>query len=110
MATPAFAPYFSDWSGIWEFSSPDVTAKRLSRAGFEHIHTSLEEAATTLADEASYREFVTTVIYNPHLARLPDDGLRARFIDEVTMLAAQGEPAYTLDYWRLNLEARRPPA
>jgi hypothetical protein len=87
-----------------------MTAERLSRAGFTHIRTSLEEAPTTLADEASYREFVTTVIYNPHLARLPDEGLRARFIDEVTKLAAQAEPAYTLDYWRLNLEARRPSA
>ena len=34
-------------------------------------------APTTLADEASYREFVTTVIYNPHLARLPEGPLRA---------------------------------
>jgi trans-aconitate methyltransferase len=108
MARPPFAPYFRDWSGSWEFSDPEITAQRLERAGFEAIRTSLEEAPTTLADEASYRAFVTTVIYNPHLARLPDDGLRARFIDEVTALAAQDDPPYTLDYWRLNLEGRRP--
>ena len=72
------------------------------------IRTNLEQAATTLPDDASYREFVTTVIYNPHLARIPDPALRARFIDEVTALAAREDPPYTLDYWRLNLEGHRP--
>jgi trans-aconitate 2-methyltransferase len=108
MARPPFAPYFRDWSGVWEFSDPEATARRLAQAGFEAINTSLEEAPTTLADEASYREFVTTVIYNPHLARLPDAALRARFIDEITALAAREDPPYTLDYWRLNIEGRRP--
>jgi trans-aconitate methyltransferase len=102
-----FAPYFADWSGIWEFATPDVTAERLAAAGFTAVRTSLEPAPTTLADEASYREFVTTVIYNPHLARLPAP-LRGRFIDEVTARSARQDPPFTLDYWRLNLEGTRP--
>ena len=73
-----FAPYFDGWDGVWEFATPEVTADRLRAAGFVDIATNLEAAPTTLADEASYREFVTTVIYNPHLARLPDPALRAR--------------------------------
>jgi trans-aconitate methyltransferase len=108
MQRDGFAPFFRDWSGLWEFATPETTATRLARAGFHDIRTSLEEAPTTLADEASYREFVTTVIYNPHLARLPDAALRARFIDDVTALAARDDPPFTLDYWRLNLEGRRP--
>jgi trans-aconitate 2-methyltransferase len=108
MEREPFAAHFCDWPGVWEFASPQVTAERLAHAGFEDIRTSLEEAPTTLADEASYREFVTTVIYNPHLSRLPEGALRGRFIDEVTALAAREDPPYTLDYWRLNLEARRP--
>lgn len=103
-----FAPYFADWSGIWEFATPARTAERLAAAGFVDIATSLEAAPTTLADEDSYREFVTTVIYNPHLARLPEGPLRRHFIDALTALAAGGDPPYTLDYWRLNLEGRRP--
>jgi hypothetical protein len=79
----------------------------MSAAGFVDIKTSLEAAPTTLADEPSYREFVTTVIYNAHLALLPDDALRRRFIDEVTEKAAGQDPPFTLDYWRLNLEGRR---
>jgi len=103
-----FEPYFRDWPGVWEFATPEETATRLERAGFTDIHTDLEQAPTTLADESSYREFVTTVIYNSHLARLPDPQLRDRFIDEVTELAGREDPAYTLDYWRLNLQGRRP--
>jgi trans-aconitate methyltransferase len=108
MRLPAFASYFRDWTGIWEFSSPEQAAARLERAGFVDVVTGLEPAPTTLADESNYREFVTTVIYNPHLERLPAGPLRARFIDEVTARAAAQDPPYTLDYWRLNLEGRRP--
>lgn len=108
MQREPFAPYFADWPGLWEFATPDVTAARLVDAGFIDVHTSLEEAPTTLVDEASYREFVTTVIYNPHLARIPDAALRAQFIDAITTLAALNDPPYTLDYWRLNLDGRKP--
>jgi trans-aconitate 2-methyltransferase len=108
MQQEPFAPYFHDWPGLWEFATPDITAERLTAAGFRDVRASLEAAPTTLADEASYREFVTTVIYNPHLERLPDPSLRACFIDEVAARAARDDPPYTLDYWRLNLEGRRP--
>ena len=108
MRRPPFADYFRSWTGIWEFSTPQQSADRLHAAGFIDVSTSLEPAPTTLVDEASYREFVTTVIYNPHLERLPAGPLRLQFIDEVTRRAAQQDPPYTLDYWRLNLEGRRP--
>jgi trans-aconitate 2-methyltransferase len=108
MYAKPFADYFREWPGVWEFAMPDVTAERLRKAGFVDIRTGLEEAPTTLVDEASYREFVTTVIYNPHLARIPEGDLRARFIDQITQLSAQQDPPFTLDYWRLNIEAKRP--
>ena len=102
-----FAPFFEDWSGIWEFASANETRARLDRAGFAGVRTGIEEAPTTLASEADYREFVTTVIYHPHLARLPES-LRPRFIDEVAGLSAAEDPPFTLDYWRLNMEAVKP--
>ena len=61
-----------------------------------------------MATEADYREFVTTVIYHPHLERLPDAALKQSFIDHVTALAASEPVPFTLDYWRLNMSARRP--
>lgn len=108
MCREPFAAHFRDWSGVWEYSSAELAAERLHAAGFVDVATSLEPAPTTLVDEASYREFVTTVIYNTHLERLPDAALRASFIDQVTALAAAQDPPFTLDYWRLNLEGRRP--
>jgi trans-aconitate methyltransferase len=108
MQLPPFADYFRNWSGIWEFSSEAEAAERMRDAGFVNVQTSLEPALTTLADEESYREFVTTVIYNPHLARLPEGPLRASFLDEITSRAALQEPRFTLDYWRLNLQGSKP--
>ncbi|MDH4063842.1 MAG: methyltransferase domain-containing protein [Acidobacteriota bacterium] len=105
----SFAAYFRDWPGVWEFASAEVTRDRLLGAGFVEVETSLEPAPTTLASEADYREFVTTVVYHPHLSRLPER-LRSRFIDEVTARAAAQASPFTLDYWRLNMRATRPMA
>jgi trans-aconitate methyltransferase len=108
MQMELFAKHFQNWSGVWEFSSAEEAAIRMRDAGFVEVETSLEPAPTTLADEDSYREFVTTVIYNPHLARLPEGPLRAAFVDEITARAARQEPPFTLDYWRLNLRGTKP--
>ncbi|MCC7126164.1 MAG: methyltransferase domain-containing protein [Acidobacteria bacterium] len=106
MAQPPFAPYFGDWSGVWEFASAETTHARLVAAGFVNVETNIEAAPTTFATEDDYREFVTTVIYHPHLARLPE-ALRPLFIDAVTALAAAAPEPFTLDYWRLNMRATR---
>lgn len=108
MHAEPFAEYFGDWPGPWEFANAEVTAERLHRAGFTEVVTSLEEAPTTLASEADYREFVTTVIYHAHLERLPTASLKQAFIDWVTELSAREDPPFTLDYWRLNISAKRP--
>lgn len=107
MRQEPFAAYFAGWQGVWEFATEDQTRARLVHAGFVDVDVDLEPAPTTLASEADYREFVTTVIYHPHLAQLPEP-LKARFIDDVTALAAQRSPPFTLDYWRLNMQATRP--
>jgi trans-aconitate methyltransferase len=108
MHAAPFAPYFTNWPGPWEFANAEVSAGRLQAAGFVDIDTNLEQAPTTLATEGDYREFVTTVIYHPHLDRLPDASLKQAFIDRVTELSAREPVPFTLDYWRLNLSARRP--
>jgi trans-aconitate 2-methyltransferase len=108
MYAPPFAPFFTTWPGPWEFADAETTADRLRAAGFIDIETSLEEAPTTLGSEEDYREFVTTVIYHPHLDRLPSAQLKQSFIDRVTALSANDDPPFTLDYWRLNMAARKP--
>jgi trans-aconitate methyltransferase len=108
MRDPSLAAFFADWSDPWEFASAETTAARLRAAGFTDVDTNLEAAPTPLATEADYREFVTTVIYHPHLERLPTPELKQHFIDGVTRLAAGEAPPFTLDYWRLNMSARKP--
>ena len=50
-----------------------------------------------------------TVILRLHLERLPDEQSRATFLDTLTAQAAQDDPPFALDYWRLNLRGTRPP-
>lgn len=107
MHRPPFAPYFEGWAGVWQFAGAADTAARLTEAGFTEVEAWLEAAPTTLASADDYKAFVTTVIYHPHLARLPDT-LHGAFIDAVTTLAAATSPPFSLDYWRLNMTARRP--
>lgn len=107
MASAPFAPYFAAWQDAWTFQTAEASDARLRAAGFVDVSATLEPAPTTLATADDYKAFVTTVIYRPHLARLPD-ALQGPFIDAITERAAQTSPAFTLDYWRLNLVARRP--
>ena len=78
MHADPFTPFFGEWPGPWEFANAELTADRLKTAGFVDVETNLEAAPTMLASEADYREFVTTVIYHPHLARLLQRRKQAR--------------------------------
>jgi trans-aconitate methyltransferase len=102
-----FAQHFSGWKNIWEYASPDITADRLRAAGFVDVVTSLESATTGFGSEKDYRDFVSTVIFHPHLAMLPTAELQQSFLDQVTRAASEDDPPFTLDYWRLNMQANR---
>nr|ADC35953.1 UbiE/COQ5 methyltransferase [uncultured bacterium 98] len=102
-----YSRYFSDWSDPWEFADAPATEARLRRAGFVDIHTWIEAAPIVHADAAAFREFAEHVICRPFLARIGDAGDRDRFMTELTESAAQDSPAFELDYWRLNIDARR---
>lgn len=52
---------------------------------------------------------VGTVCVRHHLVHLPSSD-RADFVYEPTREAAADEPPLTLDYWRLDIDARRPAA
>jgi hypothetical protein len=70
------------------------------------VRTALEEAPATLADETTFRAFCATITLSPYVQRLPE-ALQDRFLDPIALEAAQDSPPFTLDYWRLNLEARK---
>jgi len=81
-------------------------AESLRRAGFINIETSIEEAPTVLDSAAQYGEFVRNIILRRHLENIPSEELRAEFVAELSRQAAGDDPAFSLDYWRLNLRGR----
>jgi trans-aconitate 2-methyltransferase len=96
-----FAPYFTDWTGVWNYAGAEETADRLHAAGFVDVTTWLEPKPTPLEDP---KPFVRTVCLVRHLDRLPAE-LHDPFID--TVLARYPAPV-VLDYVRLNMTATRP--
>ena len=108
MRTQKFAAYFAGWREPWEFADAATTARRLTDAGFVDVETSVEHAPVVQPDASAFAEFVANVVCRPHLACLPDDLLKKAFIDELTVLAAADSPPFELDYWRLNMAARKP--
>jgi trans-aconitate 2-methyltransferase len=104
---PPFREYFADWRDPWTFADVPTTVDRLDRAGFTAIDVTLVAAPTPLEDRASYRDFLSCVCVREHIARLPES-VRPAFLDALADLAAADSPAFTLDYWRLNILARKP--
>lgn len=107
MRQPRFANYFEEWMEPTYFAGVDVTKRRLEAAGFVDIDVSLEEAPTTFDSPAMYQEFIANVCVRHHLARL-SQAEQNTFLRELTVAAAMDKPAFTLDYWRLNVSATRP--
>ena len=105
-ATPEYSPYFEGLERLWEYPGPELMAERLRKAGFIQVETGLEEAPVHLPDEQNYREFVAAVIVHPFLPRMPQERGKI-FMDELAAAAAKDDPPYTLDYWRLNMSARK---
>jgi hypothetical protein len=108
MRAPAYASYFQAWVEPWEFADADTTRTRLAAAGFDAIATRVTAAPVVLPDRAAFVEFVTHVIFRPHLARLPDDARKTAFVDQIASLAAADPIPFELDYWRLDIDASRP--
>ena len=74
---------------------------KLRGAGFHEVRCWLEPRALVPEDRRAY---LRTVTLGLHLKRLPE-ALRDPFVDAV--LERMAEPV-TIDYVRLNIDARRP--
>jgi trans-aconitate 2-methyltransferase len=107
MRSPELAQYFDGWNGPWEFADDVTTANRLQDAGFTNISTWLYEAPTPMTDAGAYGTFLSNVILGEHLVRLPD-AERGPFVDVLVAGAAEENPPFVFDYWRLNMRANRP--
>jgi trans-aconitate 2-methyltransferase len=101
-----FAPYFTRWKEPWRYAGLDDTRARLTAAGFVEVEVGLESTPTSFADEATYSEFVSCVCLRRQLDLLPADR-HASYLRPLLDLAAADDPPFTLDYWRLNIDARK---
>ena len=99
-------PWFMGWQDPWTFAGVEETRTRLSDAGFTTVDVSLEEAPTTFGGDAEFSAFVSTVCLRHHLERLAAPN-RKRFVAHLAAQAARDERPFTLDYWRLNIDARK---
>jgi trans-aconitate 2-methyltransferase len=98
---PQFARHFGGRAALWNFAGPEETEARLRGAGFAETRCWLEPKPVTPADPLRFTMTATMV---PQLASLPEE-LRLPFAEAV--LEASPKPL-TLDYVRLNIEARVP--
>jgi trans-aconitate 2-methyltransferase len=101
MARDSNAPHFEGWQGPWNFAIPQDTERRLAAAGFAQAKAWLQPRPVTPEDPHAY---LTEINLGAHLGRLPDD-LRTSFVDDV--IAQLGGAPVTIDYVRLNIDARR---
>ena len=100
-ARPEFSEHFADMPVIWYFASPEETEEHLRAAGFDEIRCSLESKPVVPEDPTA---FISTVTVGPFLARLPAD----QHEPFVSAVIEEMEKPVTLDYVRLNIEARKP--
>jgi len=107
MRDPRFARYFEEWVAPTYFADVETTRRRLAAAGFVDVQVSLEAAPTPFDGPDQFREFIAHVCVRHEAARLPD-AERQSFLRDLTVAAAGDSPPFTLDYWRLNIEGRRP--
>jgi trans-aconitate 2-methyltransferase len=100
-AEPPFAEYLGDWEGPWNFAGAADTALKLHAAGFTDVSCWLEDKVI-VPDEPDH--FIRSVCLGHHQERLPEE-LREELVQR--SLERAGSPL-TLDYVRLNMDARKP--
>ncbi len=106
--TPEFSKHLGRFPEPWYFSSAEDAAKRLRAAGFENIETGLEPASFSVATAGEFKNYLRTFVLHRHLERLPDQSHVERYVQHLAEQCAKDNPPWTLDYWRLNLRARKP--
>jgi trans-aconitate 2-methyltransferase len=93
-----YAEHMAGWRAPWNYAGAGRTSERLLAAGFSSADCWLSPGPQRPEHP---REFLASVIFEPHLRRLPEQ-LRERFMDD--LLEHLGEPV-TVDYVRLNIDA-----
>ena len=100
-AEEPFRSPFAGWTAPWYYAGVDQTAERLRSAGFTDVRTWLQPWPVEPEDPAAY---MATVTLGAQVQHLPE-ALRDQYVAAVL---ARLEQPVTVDYVRLNIDARRP--
>jgi len=106
MHSDQYRDHFGSWKDFNHFENVADTEQRLRHAGFDDIDVSLVSSPVTFDTPAAFEEFVAAVCLRHHLDRLPAEA-RDGFLTKMTDQAREDDPPLTLDYWRLNIAARK---
>jgi trans-aconitate 2-methyltransferase len=93
--------FFEGWSRPMRYETAEATARRLERTGFVDVRCWLEPNPVVPDDP---HEYLSTIVLGAHAERVPTDR-RSSFVDDV--IEVMDTPT-TVDYVRLNIDARRP--
>ncbi len=107
MSREPYTRYFAGWQPPQFYADEASTAARLRNAGFVDVATSIEPAGFSLDNVPDYRQYLATVTFHQHIAQITDSELRERFLDDMVQQALADKELH-LDYWRLNIRARKP--
>lgn len=105
---PEYREFFAGWRRTTHYESPKTFTENMRRAGFEQIKIWLEPAPARLTDAEEFKQYLATVTLREHTDHITDSILRQRFLDQLALKAAQDDPPFVMDYWRLNMSARKP--
>ncbi len=106
MQSDEYRDHFIGSTNSNHFENVADTERRLRDVGFDEIDVSLVSSPVSFVTPGAFKEFVAAVCLRHHLDRLPVD-TRDRFMNQVTEQALGDHPPLTLDYWRLNIAARK---
>jgi trans-aconitate 2-methyltransferase len=91
------------WPGPWNFATPEATEAQLEAAGFVDVRAWLHPDPAHFGSRDEFATFLRTAVLGAHLDRLAPEE-RDGFVDAVV----DQLPEHTVDYVRLDLDARRP--
>jgi trans-aconitate 2-methyltransferase len=103
-----FSPWLGEFSEPWYFSDDHGAAARLRCAGFEQVAANLEVAPVHVSSNEEFQDYLRTFVLHRHLELLPSEAVREELLRQAAAASANDNPPWTLDYWRLNLRARKP--
>lgn len=105
--TAGFSRWLGQFAEPWFFSDDRGAIDRLQKAGFIGTIANLENTPVHVSSAEEFQEYLRTFVLHRHLELLPSEDVRSQFLRDLADASSGDDPPWSLDYWRLNLRARK---